>query len=148
MRTFRMSENAITYYPSLLYFRLNTLSSFNLLSYGFKLFHPCGCLPPNPVQFLYLSLRVWRSPDMRRTAWSTKHGSQWTTLTFSGLPYTPVDSSCVPKEYLLHLLSIYSVTGTVSALHAMTERLRTSLCAGADMIPILYLWARRHREVR
>ena len=42
------------YYPSLLHFRLNTLSAFNFSSYDVKLSHSRGYLPLNPVRLLYL----------------------------------------------------------------------------------------------
>lgn len=128
-----MSENAITYYPSLLHFRLNTVSSFNLLSYGFKLSHHCGYLPLNPIQFLYLSLKAWHPPDIGGTMWSQELRSRWTTLTFSGSLYTPVYSSCSAKGAFAPLTEQLQGDSPVNAVHAMTKRAKTSPCAGLTL---------------
>lgn len=97
-----MSDNAITCYPSPLDFRLDTLGSFQLLSYGFLRSHHCGYLPPNPIQFLYLSLQVWHSPDTRRTVWSTR------TITVGhppllGYHILPHSLAAVPSEFFATL---------------------------------------------
>lgn len=55
MRTFQILESTIMYYLSLLYFRLNILSSFNLLAYDCKLSHNHCYLPLESVQLRSLS---------------------------------------------------------------------------------------------